>query len=197
MSGRPPNQIAVPIPHGPSPPRQLWELPGTPPQWVRPTIVFEVEYGQRLKEGLRHAALKGLRPNKKPGLIRRSSRRRTALPYWIKSFWIEPWIFGSVPICGGCSFPLKRDQGFSVKRFHPTEGSSPLLPMPWSEGVGDDLGGGTDHNSHATCPRHSITAISRQLHLSRKAIRRALHSSQPPRISVSRSRILSLRRSFL
>jgi bifunctional non-homologous end joining protein LigD len=48
------------------------ELPDTPPQWVRPTIVVEVEYRQRLKEGLRHAALKGLRPDKTPGLIRRS-----------------------------------------------------------------------------------------------------------------------------
>jgi hypothetical protein len=31
-----------------------------------------VEYRQRLKDDLRHAALKGLRPEKKPGLIRRS-----------------------------------------------------------------------------------------------------------------------------
>ena len=44
-----------------------------PPHWVRPTLVVEVEYRQRLKDGLRHAALKGLRPEKKPGLIRRSS----------------------------------------------------------------------------------------------------------------------------
>jgi bifunctional non-homologous end joining protein LigD len=43
-----------------------------PPHWVRPTLVVEVEYRQRLKDGLRHAALKGLRPEKKPGLIRRS-----------------------------------------------------------------------------------------------------------------------------
>jgi len=42
------------------------------PHWVRPTLVGEVEYRQRLKAGLRHAALKGLRPEKKPGLIRRS-----------------------------------------------------------------------------------------------------------------------------
>ncbi len=46
------------------------EVPDTPPQWVRPSIVVEVEYRQRLKDGLRHAALKGLRPDKKPGLIR-------------------------------------------------------------------------------------------------------------------------------
>ncbi len=39
---------------------------------VRPTIVVEVEYWQRLKDGLRHAALKGIRAEKKPGLIRRS-----------------------------------------------------------------------------------------------------------------------------
>ena len=48
------------------------ELPDTPPQWVKPSMVVEVEYRQRLKNGLRHAALKGLRPDKKPGLIRRS-----------------------------------------------------------------------------------------------------------------------------
>ncbi len=48
------------------------ELSDTPPVWVRPTLVVEVEYRQRLNDGLRHAALKGLRPEKKPGLIRRS-----------------------------------------------------------------------------------------------------------------------------
>jgi ATP-dependent DNA ligase len=40
--------------------------------WVRPSLVVEVECRQRLKDGLRHAALKGLRPEKKPGVIRRS-----------------------------------------------------------------------------------------------------------------------------
>jgi ATP-dependent DNA ligase len=35
-------------------------------------MVVEVEYRERLKDGLRHAALKGLRPEKKPGPIRRS-----------------------------------------------------------------------------------------------------------------------------
>lgn len=40
------------------------ELPDTPPQWVRPTIVVEVEFRQRLRDGLRHAVLKGLRPDK-------------------------------------------------------------------------------------------------------------------------------------
>ena len=48
------------------------ELPNTPPLWVKPRLVVEVEYRQRLKSGLRHAALKGLRPEKKPALIRRS-----------------------------------------------------------------------------------------------------------------------------
>jgi bifunctional non-homologous end joining protein LigD len=37
------------------------QLPDTPPQWVRPAVVVEVEYRQRLKDGLRHAALKGIR----------------------------------------------------------------------------------------------------------------------------------------
>ncbi len=48
------------------------EAPDTPPHWVRPSLVVEVEYRRRLKDGLRHAALKGLRPEKKPGMIRRS-----------------------------------------------------------------------------------------------------------------------------
>ncbi len=48
------------------------ELPDIPPVWVKPSMVIEVEYRQRLKDGLRHAALKGLRPEKKPELIRRS-----------------------------------------------------------------------------------------------------------------------------
>jgi bifunctional non-homologous end joining protein LigD len=48
------------------------DLPDTTLQWVRPSLVVQVEYRQRLKDGLRHAALKGLRPEKKPGLIRRS-----------------------------------------------------------------------------------------------------------------------------
>jgi bifunctional non-homologous end joining protein LigD len=48
------------------------ELPDIPPLWVKPNMVVEVEYRQRLKDGLRHAALKGIRPEKKPGLIRRS-----------------------------------------------------------------------------------------------------------------------------
>ena len=48
------------------------ELPEVPPQWVRPTVVVEVVYRQRLRDGLRHA-LKGIRPDKKPGTIRRSA----------------------------------------------------------------------------------------------------------------------------
>jgi len=51
------------------------EVPDIPPQWVKPSVVIEVEYRQRLKDGLRHAALKGLSPDKKPGLIRRSPLR--------------------------------------------------------------------------------------------------------------------------
>ena len=43
-----------------------------PPQWVRPRLVVEVEYRQRLEDGLRHAVLKGLRPEKTRGAIRRS-----------------------------------------------------------------------------------------------------------------------------
>jgi hypothetical protein len=35
-------------------------------------LVVEVEYRQRLKDALRHAALKGPRPEKKPGQIRHS-----------------------------------------------------------------------------------------------------------------------------
>ena len=48
------------------------ELPDAPPQWVRPAVAVEVEDRQRLKGGLRHAALKGIRPDKRPRLIRRS-----------------------------------------------------------------------------------------------------------------------------
>jgi hypothetical protein len=34
--------------------------------------VVEVEYREPMKDGLRYASLKGLRPEKKPGVIRRS-----------------------------------------------------------------------------------------------------------------------------
>jgi bifunctional non-homologous end joining protein LigD len=39
--------------------------PDVSPRWVKPTIVVEVEYRQRTADGLRHAALKGVRPDKK------------------------------------------------------------------------------------------------------------------------------------
>jgi len=42
------------------------------PQWVLHTIVGEIEYPQRVKGGLRHASLMGIRPDKRPRLIRRS-----------------------------------------------------------------------------------------------------------------------------
>jgi ATP-dependent DNA ligase len=48
------------------------ELPDVPAQWVKSSMVVEVEYRQRMEDGLRHAALKGLRPDKKPRVIRRS-----------------------------------------------------------------------------------------------------------------------------
>ena len=35
-----------------------------PPRWVKPTLVVGVEYRQRTSDGLRHAALKGLRPDR-------------------------------------------------------------------------------------------------------------------------------------
>jgi bifunctional non-homologous end joining protein LigD len=47
------------------------EVPKAPPVWVRPSLVVQVEYRQRARDGLRHAALKALRPDKKPGVIRR------------------------------------------------------------------------------------------------------------------------------
>jgi ATP-dependent DNA ligase len=34
------------------------------PRWVKPSVVVEVEYKQRTANGLRHAALKGLRPDR-------------------------------------------------------------------------------------------------------------------------------------
>lgn len=53
--------------------RSLWRTPHEPSAALGAAYPrVEVEYRQRLKDGLRHAALKGLRPEKKPGLIRRS-----------------------------------------------------------------------------------------------------------------------------
>lgn len=49
------------------------EIPDTPPQWVRPTVIVQVEHRQRLRDGLRHAALKGIRPDKRLRLVRRSA----------------------------------------------------------------------------------------------------------------------------
>ena len=37
-----------------------------PPKWVKPVLVVQVEYRKRTGEGLRHAALKGLRPDESP-----------------------------------------------------------------------------------------------------------------------------------
>ena len=34
------------------------------PHWVKPALVVEVEYRERLEDGLRHAALKAVRPDK-------------------------------------------------------------------------------------------------------------------------------------
>ena len=48
-----------------------------PPRWVKPALVVEVEYRQRTSDGLRHAALKSVRPEKKArgmGAIGRSGR---------------------------------------------------------------------------------------------------------------------------
>lgn len=55
------------------------ELPDTPPQWVRPTVAVEVEYHQRLRDGLRHASLKALRPDKAPRSVRRPPLRDRGL----------------------------------------------------------------------------------------------------------------------
>jgi bifunctional non-homologous end joining protein LigD len=41
--------------------------------WVKPRLIVEVEYRQRQQDRLRHATLKGVRPEKKPGVIRRSA----------------------------------------------------------------------------------------------------------------------------
>jgi hypothetical protein len=46
------------------------ELPDTPPQWARPTLVVEIEYRRRLRDGLGHASLKGVRLDKRPRVIR-------------------------------------------------------------------------------------------------------------------------------
>ncbi len=49
------------------------QTPDPPPHWVKPSLVVEVGCRRRLKGGVHHPALKGLSPEKKPGVIRRSS----------------------------------------------------------------------------------------------------------------------------
>jgi DNA ligase D-like protein (predicted ligase) len=44
-----------------------------PPHWVRPVLVVQVEYRKRTGEGLRHAALKGLRPDQSPRRVVQSA----------------------------------------------------------------------------------------------------------------------------
>ena len=59
----------VPIRHCPNPARQFRRTAGNSAPMGQPAIVVAVEYRQRVKEGLRHATLKGLRSDKTPGLI--------------------------------------------------------------------------------------------------------------------------------
>jgi len=51
-----------------------------PPQWVRPRIVVEVEYKQRTSDGLRHAVLRGIRPDKRSREVRAGSLLQHPLP---------------------------------------------------------------------------------------------------------------------
>ena len=44
-----------------------------PPQWVKPVLVVQVEYRKRTGERLRHAALKGLRPDQSPRRVVQST----------------------------------------------------------------------------------------------------------------------------
>ncbi len=54
-----------------------------PPQWVKPTVVVEVEYGERTDQGLRHAVLQGVRADKEAqDIIHHSSTRRTSRINW-------------------------------------------------------------------------------------------------------------------
>jgi bifunctional non-homologous end joining protein LigD len=46
-----------------------------PPQWAKPVLVVQVEYRKRTGEGLRHAALKGLRPDQSPRRVVQSTLR--------------------------------------------------------------------------------------------------------------------------
>ena len=44
-----------------------------PPRWVKPALVVDVEYHQRTSNGLRHAALKGVRPDKNAHEVRKEA----------------------------------------------------------------------------------------------------------------------------
>ena len=48
-----------------------------PPRWVKPTLVVELEYRQRTRDGLRHAALKGVRPDKDAREVRAKKEARS------------------------------------------------------------------------------------------------------------------------
>jgi len=54
---------------------ELWT--DLPPQWVKPVLVVQVEYRKRTGEGLRHAALKGLRPDNLQGKCHGQPERRS------------------------------------------------------------------------------------------------------------------------
>ncbi len=47
-----------------------------PPRWVNPTLVVEVEYRQQTADGLRQAALKAVRPDKKVREVRAKKETR-------------------------------------------------------------------------------------------------------------------------
>jgi bifunctional non-homologous end joining protein LigD len=61
------------VPH----PRAPRSLPRTAnrsaAQWIKPVLVVQVEYRKRTGEGLRHAALKGLRPDQSPRRVAQSA----------------------------------------------------------------------------------------------------------------------------
>ena len=44
-----------------------------PPHWAKPVVVVQVEYRKRTGEGLRHAALKGLRLDQLPRRVVQST----------------------------------------------------------------------------------------------------------------------------
>ena len=45
-----------------------------PPHWVKPTLVVDVEYRERLADGLRHPSLKAIRTDKQPRDVRLSGK---------------------------------------------------------------------------------------------------------------------------